>query len=145
MAQSDCYIATVALTDRLASLFASISEWSYTTAIDPIMYSNQLLVDLSSLMEACSTLTLIKQFTTRTSNLSGVLDFVFTVSYDIIGNSNEMSQVKVIMDSSSTCYDTGFALGSIVSEAFNYQAPYYDTSKAVASLDVSAVNTTTSA
>ena len=79
---SDCYQYTSILTSKLNTLYSSIVNIQLSTAITPIAITNQISVDLSNALEACSTTTLINQIQFRTSTFSGLFNFIFTSLYE---------------------------------------------------------------
>jgi hypothetical protein len=81
ISMSDCYKDTYRLADKLVLLHDSITSFSTSSAVAPLMYLNQLFIDTSSAMQSCNTVTLIKQFTARTSELSGFFNLLFTLAY----------------------------------------------------------------
>jgi len=84
-------------------------------------------VDFSNQMSSCSAITLIKQFSARTSTLSGLLDMLFSVSYDFVYNGIiYMTLVNHLQEFSTPCILVGSDIGNIISNIFSYKAPVED-------------------
>ena len=101
--------------------------------IDPLKYSNQLLVDFSNQMQSCSATRLIKQFETRTSHLSGFFDFLFGIGYEIYAEGIILKAFNNVIYAGATlsCVDYGKEIGILISELFNYKSPVNDPLKMV--------------
>ena len=56
---SDCYKDMDRFAQKFGLIYGSISQFTLGNAVNPFKYVNQVFVDLSNLMESCSTVTLI--------------------------------------------------------------------------------------
>lgn len=112
---SDCYKDTNVLANKIVLIYQSIIGVTVKTIVTPLMYTNQLFVDLSHSLESCASLTMISQFTARTSNLSGLFGFLFTLAYDIYSNGTAFSAVLDIIGMQSSCIQVGTGIGTITS------------------------------
>ncbi len=108
-------------------------------------YANNFFVQLSDQSTACQDLNKIKQFTTRTTQASGIMNILFTVGYSSVPFSyfvstmddgdiytygydiyeNFLGVYENYSDSSSTttasCDELGFYFGKIVSELLDFK------------------------
>jgi hypothetical protein len=124
---SDCYLDTDLLAKKTTMVIKSFLGFSLKNPIEPLRYSNQLMVDLSNQMQSCSTVVLIKQFNTRTSQWSGVFNFVFSTYYDFVNYGSARASFDDIMYRKNiTCEEIGINVGNIVSTTFEYKAPMHD-------------------
>ena len=81
---TDCYLKTNLLAQKLESLILSVFYPDFSNLMLPVIYSNEMVVDLSDQIVACKFSTLINQFAQRTNSLSGFFDFIFTVGYAMV-------------------------------------------------------------
>lgn len=86
----------------------------------PIIIFNQILVELSDAMVACANDTFINQFKLRTTSLSGLFNLIFTLLYEIYVN-KALVQAIDALKSSPDCLHTGYEVGLIQTEIFDYQ------------------------
>lgn len=67
----------------LSSLYGAFST---TNFMEPLTYSNQLVVDVSDAFVACKYSTLVRQTKLKFTNLGGLFSVVFTIVYSGITN-----------------------------------------------------------
>ena len=80
---TDCAVEATTTSTKAYDLLASLvfSEMVLSDILAPVVYLNQIIVSLSNQQTACKSIVRIKQFQTRVSSFSGMLDLAFTIGY----------------------------------------------------------------
>lgn len=134
--QTDCYKDTERLANKITLILTTLGHLGNNSLIYPLKLSNQLFVDLSNQMQSCSAITLIKQFNTRTSKMSGLFDLIFTIVYELAFNGQAYSTfVNNIQEKGTPCVLVGADIAVIVSQMLSYRAPVVDSLKMVRKFD----------
>ena len=133
---TDCYKDTDRLATKITAIYSAVANIGSLSLIEPMKLSNQLVVDLSNHMQSCSTITLIKQFSSRTSTMSGLFDMIFSFCYEVALNGKAYSTfINHLTEPGTPCILVGADIGTIISEMFSYKAPEEDRLKLVRNFD----------
>lgn len=118
---TECVQKTMKCANRvemiLDSIFGVLTTSNY---MEPLTYSNQLMVDISDAFVACKYSTLVRQTKLKFTTLGGLFSVVFTIVYSGITKDRLHWAAQDLLDTES-CFQYGYDVGVLVSEILSYQ------------------------